>query len=267
MTAKTLTAQELDQYKEQGYVVIEKFFSAAELAPLMDRCLAIVRGECDLPEDMLVMKDVMVVKGAANPKEVEMGVAKIQDFHNDTILFEKYSKHPRLLDLMESLLGPDLYVIHTMLINKPPGVDGRHPFHQDLLYFPFRPADWIVATSAALEDVTQENGCLEIIPGSHKGDLMEHGNPDWEYLNVGYFGVKEQDMKEERVYLEMNAGDLVLFHPLLLHGAGCNETPGYRRTILSHYASSRCKYLPGAESVGDLRPYRLVRGQRYPEGL
>ena len=267
MTQKTLTAQELDQYKEQGYLLIEKFFSQEELAPLMERCLAIVRGECDIPEDMLVMKDVMVVKGVADPKEVEMGVAKIQDFHNDPVLFEKYSKHPRLLDLIESLLGPDLEVIHTMLINKPPGVDGRHPFHQDLLYFPFRPADWIVATSTALEEVTRENGCLEIFPGSHKGDLMEHGNPDWEYLNVGYFGVKELDTKEERVYLEMNAGDIVLFHPLLLHGAGRNETPGYRRTILSHYASSRCQYLPGAESVGDLRPYRLVRGQSYPDGL
>ncbi|MAI24982.1 MAG: hypothetical protein CMN75_03020 [Spirochaeta sp.] len=183
------------------------------------------------------------------------------------MLFAKYSKNPRLLDLMESLLGPDLHVIHTMLINKPPGVDGRHPFHQDLLYFPFRPADLIMGTSTALEEVTRENGCLEVIPGSHKRDLMEHENPDWEHLNIGYFGVKEMEGEDDRVYLEMEPGDLLLFHPQLIHGAGRNQTDGFRRTILTHYASSRCEYLPGAESVGELRPYRVVRGAKRPNGL
>ena len=262
-----LSAQDRAHYDEHGFVVLRKFFGSDELAPLIDRFLAIVRGDCDVPEEMLVMKDVMVVKGAVDPDTVEMGVAKIQDFHNDPILFEQYSKNPRLLDLMEGLLGPDLEVIHTMLINKPPGVDGRHPLHQDLLYFPFRPADWIVGTSTALEEVTRDNGCLEVIPGSHKMDLMEHENPDWEHLNIGYFGVKELEGEENRVHLEMDAGDIVLFHPQLVHGAGRNRTAGYRRTILSHYASARCQYLPGAESVGELRPYRLVRGQSHPDGL
>lgn len=267
MASIELSDRDREQYAEEGYVVLRGFFGPEDLSPLMERFLQIVRGQCEIPEEMLVMKDVMVVKGAVDPETEESGVAKVQDFHNDPVLFERYSKNPRLLDLMESLLGPDLEVIHTMLINKPPGVDGRHPFHQDLLYFPFRPADWIVGTSTALEEVTRENGCLEVIPGSHKGDLMEHENPDWEHLNIGYFGVKGMEGEPERVYLEMQPGDMVLFHPQLIHGAGRNRTDGFRRTILTHYASARCKYLPGAESVGDLRPYRLVRGQSHPDGL
>ena len=267
MASIELSDRDREQYAEEGYVVLRGFFGPEDLSPLMERFLQIVRGQCEIPEEMLVMKDVMVVKGAVDPETEESGVAKVQDFHNDPVLFERYSKNPRLLDLMESLLGPDLEVIHTMLINKPPGVDGRHPFHQDLLYFPFRPADWIVGTSTALEEVTRENGCLEVIPGSHKGDLMEHENPDWEHLNIGYFGVKGMEGEPERVYLEMQPGDMVLFHPQLIHGAGRNRTDGFRRTILTHYASARCKYLPGAESVGELRPYRLVRGQSHPDGL
>ena len=267
MASIELSDRDREQYAEEGYVVLRGFFGPDELSPLMDRFLQTVRGRCEIPDEMLVMKDVMVVKGAVDPETEESGVAKVQDFHNDPVLFERYSKNPRLLDLMESLLGPDLEVIHTMLINKPPGVDGRHPFHQDLLYFPFRPADWIVGTSTALEEVTRENGCLEVIPGSHKGDLMEHENPDWEHLNIGYFGVKGMEGEPERVYLEMQPGDMVLFHPQLIHGAGRNRTDGFRRTILTHYASARCKYLPGAESVGELRPYRLVRGQSHPDGL
>ena len=267
MASVELSTRDREHYAEQGYVVLRSFFGAEELAPLMARFLEIVRGECEIPDEMLVMKDVMVVKGAVDPETVESGVAKVQDFHNDPVLFAKYSKNPRLLDLMESLLGPDLHVIHTMLINKPPGVDGRHPFHQDLLYFPFRPADLIMGTSTALEEVTRENGCLEVIPGSHKRDLMEHENPDWEHLNIGYFGVKEMEGEDDRVYLEMEPGDLLLFHPQLIHGAGRNQTDGFRRTILTHYASSRCEYLPGAESVGELRPYRVVRGTKRPNGL
>jgi len=267
MTDRVITPEQRARYDEQGFLLIREFFSQEELTPLVDRLLEIVRAECEVPEDMLVMKDVMVAKGAVDPTTPEEAIAKIQDFHNDDLLFEQYSKNPNLLDFIESMLGPDIEVIHTMLINKPPGVDGRHPFHQDLLYFPFRPADLIVGTTTALEQTTRENGCLVVVPGSHKGELLEHSNPDWEHLNVGYFGAKDLDQDTERVHVEMDPGDILFFHPQLVHGAGRNRTEGFRRTILTHYASTKCHYLPGADSVGELRPYRLVRGRNYADGL
>lgn len=67
-------------------------------------------------------------------------------------------------------------------INKPPNVgeSGRHPLHQDLMYFPFRPAERIVCSWTAMEKVNRSNGCLVVLPGSHKGELLEHGTPQWE---------------------------------------------------------------------------------------
>jgi len=67
-----------------------------------------------------------------------------------------------------------------MFINKPPfmGESSRHPFHQDLAYFPFGPADRIVAAWAALEDSTLENGSLHIFPKTHKGRFFDHSYPD-----------------------------------------------------------------------------------------
>jgi len=148
-----------------------------------------------------------------------------------------------------------------MLINKPPNVDGRHPLHQDLLYFPFRPADKIVASWTALEPVTRENGCLVVLPESHRGELLKHGNPDWENLNTGYFGVT--DVKtDERVHLEMNPGDTVFFHPILIHGSGRNRTQGYRRAISAHYTAVDVEWAwttPG--TFGD-RKYRIVSGDQ-----
>lgn len=56
----------------------------------------------------------------------------------------------------------------------------RHPLHQDLHYFPFRPANKIVCAWTAMQKINRDNGCLVVVPGTHTGELMEHGYPDWE---------------------------------------------------------------------------------------
>lgn len=61
----------------------------------------------------------------------------------------------------------------------------RHPMHQDLHYFPFRPADRIVCSWTAMEKVNRQNGCLVVLPGTHKGSLREHVYPEWEVRKNG----------------------------------------------------------------------------------
>jgi phytanoyl-CoA hydroxylase len=251
------------RYDEQGYLVLRGLFSEAELAPWQARFAAIVDGEVAPAEDMLLMRDVMVAKGAVTPATPADGIAKIQDFHNDPVLFDGFVKHPRLLDLVTAFTGPDVKSIHTMLINKPPGVDGRHPLHQDLLYFPFRPEDRIVGVSVALERCTRGNGCLVVVPGSQRAGLLPHENPEWEWLNFGYFGARDVGADTHRVHVEMEPGDTILFHPALLHGSGRNRTRGSRRMILAHYASARCRYLDGAHPLAGGRPYVLLRGESH----
>lgn len=56
----------------------------------------------------------------------------------------------------------------------------RHPLHQDLHYFPFRPADRVVCSWTAMQKVNRENGCLVVLPGTHKGELLQHDYPEWE---------------------------------------------------------------------------------------
>ncbi|MGH0028603.1 MAG: phytanoyl-CoA dioxygenase family protein [Myxococcota bacterium] len=257
-----LTDDDLDHYRKHGYAVLRRLFDEAELEPLRRRFLAIVNEEVPPAPDMLVMRDVMVAKGAVAPGSRAEAIAKIQDFHNDPVLFDGYARSPRLLAAVERFCGPDIKSIHSMLINKPPNVDGRHPLHQDLLYFPFRPADRIVATWTALEPCTRENGCLVVVPGTHEGDLERHANPDWEYLNTAYFGVERADAAMERVHLEMEPGDTAFFHPLLWHGSGRNRTQGFRRAISAHYASAACRFLPGIPTT-NTRPYLLVRGREH----
>jgi phytanoyl-CoA hydroxylase len=258
---------ERDFYDEHGYLLARALFDTAELSPWRERFRQVVEGGVPAADGMLVMQDVMVAKGAVAATSRARAVAKIQDFHNDPVLFDGYAKHPRLLDWVGEFTGPDIKSIHTMLINKPPGVDGRHPLHQDLLYFPFRPADSIVATWTALDPCTRENGCLAVVPGSHRGDLLAHQNVEWEYVNFGYFGAAGVGQDTDRLHLEMEPGDTIFFHPLLLHGSGRNRSSGFRRGISAHYASAACRYLPGAEPIAEARPYTLVRGRAHADGI
>lgn len=58
-----------------------------------------------------------------------------------------------------------------------------------------------------------------------------------------YHGIKDIDLESNKVYLEMNPGDTVFFHPILIHGSGTNRTKGYRKAISCHYAASDCNYI------------------------
>eukprot|EP00128_Syssomonas_multiformis_P017281 Colp12_sorted_trinity150504_noHs@9032 len=255
-----LTPEQLQHYETEGYIMIRNLFSAEELETYNDRFNDIVEGRAAPEGRTLVMKDSMVAKGAVSTKEKQKQIAKLQNFMADKV-FSNYIKHPKVLNVVEDLMGPGgINVIHSMLINKPPGlrddsgqvVGGRHPIHQDLYYFDLRPADKIVGAWTAMQTVTRQNGCLVAIPGSHKGawqeggKLYDHSAPDWKYLNNSYFGVEDlpEDWRAKRVYFEMEIGDTVFFHPLLLHGSGRNRTDGYRRAISAHYASRTCETVP-----------------------
>ena len=262
MSENPISDEMLESYWKRGFVVVPGLIPTPDLGVWVERLTEIVEGRIEPAEGMLVMKDVMVAKGAVSPGSRMEAIAKIQDYEQDPV-FDSYTIHPAILDCVERIVGPEVQTIHTMLINKPPNVDGRHPLHQDLLYFPFRPADRIVASWTALERVTKQNGCLVVVPGSHRGELLEHANPEWEWVNGGYFGVKDLGgALEERIHLEMEPGDTVFFHPILLHGSGRNRTQGFRRAISAHYTALDVEWAWEGDATAVRRKYRIVRGER-----
>ncbi len=254
-----LTDAMIEHYWEYGYALVPGLFDRARIQGYLERFCGLVDGTIPPADNMLIMRDVMVAKGAVHARNRAEEIAKIQDFESDEVLWS-YVTDQRLLDCVDRLIGRDLFTLHTMLINKPPNVDGRHPLHQDLLYFPFRPADKIVAGWTALERITQQNGCLTVVPGSHKNGLLKHENPEWEHLNAAYFGAEGVGAETERVYVEMEPGDTILFHPITLHGSGRNKTQGFRRAISAHFVSTECEWEWNLQRF-DQRKYKIVRGE------
>lgn len=237
-----LNARQRRAFDEEGYVLLPDLVDRRARARYDARFVELAHGDGERPDGMIAMRDVMVVKGAVEPPTPVHAINKIMNFEADPVLFD-YAQDPRILDTARQLVGdpPDapLYVITTNVFNKPPGVDGRHPLHQDLRYFRLRPAEGIVAAWTALAPCTRETGCLAVLPGSHRGGLREHGDPDWDYVNRAFYGIEGVD-RDERVHIEMQPGDTLFFHPLLIHGSGRNRSNAFRRTISAHFASKRC---------------------------
>jgi phytanoyl-CoA hydroxylase len=252
-----------DEYFAQGYTVARGLLPLDLIEELNRRFEDLAERRAAPSRNMQVVRNVQVAKGLVRPATPAAGISKVNFIQRDPVL-RRFSEFRGLLDRVEAIVGPDIVAMNSMYLNKPPHVDGRHPLHQDLLYFPFRPADKIVGVWTALENITRDNGCLVVVPGSHQGELLEHDYPDWEFKNFLFVGVKNFDL-DARVHLEMEPGDTLFFHPLIVHGSGLNRTDGLRRAIAVHFASAHCEDLWGGstEFVPGIDPrldYRLMRG-------
>ncbi|XP_069703083.1 phytanoyl-CoA dioxygenase, peroxisomal-like [Periplaneta americana] len=236
-----LSKSQRDFYEAKGYLVIPKLIDDDLIEEFRQRFVDICEGR--IPKGtMILMKEVSLkdtdLKG-------EFLYYKAQDYHWDEVL-SKYALHPKVLDYVECFTGPNIKAMHSMLINKPPDsgkMTSKHPLHQDLHYFPFRPADRIVAVWTAMEKVNEDNGCLVVIPGSHKGELLPHDYPKWEHGANKAFHQVEGYEDHPLVPLHMEKGDTVFFHPILIHGSDINKTKGFRKAISCHYAASECHYI------------------------
>uniref|UniRef100_A0A0B7AXV4 phytanoyl-CoA dioxygenase n=1 Tax=Arion vulgaris TaxID=1028688 RepID=A0A0B7AXV4_9EUPU len=247
-----LTLEQRKFYEENGFLVIKKLVSPQKLNQYRNRFVDICKRNIIVP-GLIIMRDVAIKNSEFVPGE--QAVTKIQDFQNDDVMFG-YCALPEVVDYVAAFTGPDVVAMHTMLINKPPDsgkLTSRHPMHQDLHYFPFRPADRIVCSWTAMQKINRQNGCLVVVPGSHTGDLLVHEYPKWEGgVNKMYHGIQNYDPSQHRVHLEMEEGDTVFFHPLLVHGSGTNRTKDFRKSISCHYASGDAYYVDVTDTEQEL---------------
>ncbi|KAM4039179.1 phytanoyl-CoA dioxygenase, peroxisomal [Anomaloglossus baeobatrachus] len=238
-----LTTEQRQFYEDNGFLVIKNLVSHEDLDDFRGVFEKVCKKELTAP-GLIAMRDVAILNSEFVPDQ--KAITKVQDFQELPELF-RYCSLPRILEYVECFIGPNIMSMHTMLINKPPDAGkktSRHPLHQDLHYFPFRPADLMVCAWTAMERIDRSNGCLVVLPGTHKGVLKQHDYPEWEGgVNKLYHGVRDFDPNLPRVHLTMEKGDTVFFHPTLIHGSGMNKTAGFRKAISCHYASSDCYYI------------------------
>ncbi|XP_053620334.1 phytanoyl-CoA dioxygenase, peroxisomal-like [Plodia interpunctella] len=240
-----VSAEQRQFYHDKGFLLIKDLIDFESLYNYKKRFVQVCNGLVEMG-GMYIVKEPSLVDKKRKPEEY---INKLNDVFYDEV-FATYVEHPRLLDVLSQFIGDHITAVNAMVINKPPGTD-RHPPHQDLFYFPMRPADKIIAAWTAVDHVDIDNGCLYVIPGSHKDNrIYEHG--DVGITKKMYHGILNEEAlapESKRVHLEMSPGDTVFFHPLLIHGSGPNVSKNYRKSMTCHFASSSCHYVSAQGTV------------------
>jgi len=263
--AHPLTDEQKAFFNENGYVLIKGLFSKEKIKKYEQRLIDVCNGDVPPAKNMLVMKDIMIAKGKVQTDNQVEKIQKIQDIQDDEVFLELL-KEPEVLDVVENFTGKNIKTIHNMVINKPPNLDGRHPFHQDQLYFPFGPDEDIIGCWVPFQETSKENGTLAVIPGSHHSPILEHGDiKNIDNLNLAYFGAQGDVGIENRVHVIAEPGDALFFHTHLLHGAGRNRTEGFRRVYIVHYANADCTFRQNGQAMAAIRHYTQVRGEENPD--
>lgn len=230
---------EIDEYREQGYFLYRRLVSGASLAGLQFEADRLWRLSDRNYDSSASWNQNALLNG------VHKGSAPIRD-----LLY----RGP-LVDGMTQLIGPNVKLASNQLVFKHPRDDRPYNWHQDNGFGPLTP-DNAVTCWLALDDTNERNGCLWVIPGSHKGGRVEH------HAERGRERVARVTDEEKAVPVIMNAGDCVLFHGDLLHMSKANHTDRVRRACFFRYADADAvEVLTGGPRVG-----RLLRGvSRHPE--
>lgn len=175
---------------------------------------------------------------------------------------DELGRHPRILDAVEELLGPDLFLWKSKAFLKAPG-PGHVAWHQDLPHWNLVPSEAVTAW-VALSDSTEANGCVQVIPGSHRaGSRASTASADPNsLLSAGLqFDISEAEAARAAV-MPLRAGEFSIHHGLAVHGSGANRTGKPRIGIAFVYAPAHAR-----QSSAPDRHVMLVRGEARNDGF
>jgi len=251
------SAEQRASYADQGYLVFPDLLTSTELAHLR-AALADVLSEAEgLTESNDKFSVTQTSDGNWSVRRIFNPIAHHQAFYD--LVF-----NPRILDVVENLIGPNIQLHHTKLNLKPPSnAEARFEWHQDYPFFPHTNFD-LLAVMIYLDDSTEENGCLTIIPGSHKLGPLNHL-----FAKDGAFSsqlenktVVEDSTRWLRV--PVPAGGMELHHCNMLHSSTANRGTRPRSAMVIQYRAADNMAVGGSTSqvghgllVRGVNPYRV----------
>lgn len=237
------TKERREAWERDGYVRLGQVASPEQLEALQERMDAIMLGRA--PNDTIWFQldsetgNYDDVKGGGAWMGPTLAYRKIEKLENDP-LFLAYIQHPLFREITRDLIGEDISIFRAMFMNKPAQRGTYLPYHQDAGSQWGLDRDPYVTIWTALDDATIANGCVQIIPGSHKlGLLSERGHTITPEQEAQYC------REEDSLFLEAKAGEVFLLHNLLLHRSGINRTDCPRRAFSVVYMDAATRDVTG----------------------
>ena len=227
-----LSSNQLKQYKDEGFVSPINVFSKEKANK--------IRNEIELIEKRI-------------PKELEKSGR--YNAHLISPLLDEVTHNPKILDAVQSLIGEDILVCGTTLFIKNPNEKGFVSYHQDAKYIGLEPHNWVTAW-VAITDSNEKNGCMRMWSGSHKDNLRDHDQRFNEDNLLTRGQTVENVPKEKTTPLVLEAGQMSLHHPTVVHGSELNNSNDRRiGFVIQSYIGTNVKQVLGKNSV------QLARGK------
>jgi phytanoyl-CoA hydroxylase len=221
MKNRQFTKSDEDHFNRDGFVILKSFFSPEEAELLLSAARM----------DENIRKNTY---GREDSGGTETKLALWYNHGED--IYGAFSKNEHIVNAVETLLGGRTALYHTKVMQKEPRVGGAWEWHQDYGYwykngflFPS-----MLSVMIALTRANRENGCLEVLKGSHTLGRIDH------LLVGGQNGADMERVREalkifDHVYVELEPGDALFFHGNLLHSSGRNNSENPRWSIISAY--------------------------------
>jgi hypothetical protein len=256
-----VTAELVSQIREDGYGVLRDALDPEEVVALQLEAVRLCRGE------LADIADAPVPDPDESIDDLMRRFLCIHYPHKVSDVAMRALRAPRVVDVLTRVIGPNVKAMQSMLFIKSEGKPGQ-PWHQDEYFIPTRDRS-LTAAWIALDDATVENGCLWVIPGSHRRGVLypdrDQDDPRFDCSIEAYdFPYTDADA----VPVEVPAGAAVIFNGYLLHRSLQNSgRHGYRRALANHYMSAESllpwKPLPEGGHVGkhDFRDIVMVAGE------
>lgn len=261
-----VTIEQYTQFRRDGFLVVRRLVSAEEIAELRQHTEDLMQGRLPEQRRQMAERDVsrdgaVTVQGLEappahlSPAEKAQYFLRIHMLHRQLPLHERFLLHPRVLDVLEVLIGPDVLALQTMLFLKPPGKPGQG-WHQDSYYIPTHP-DTLCGAWIAIDPCDELNGALWFAKGSQHEPVyppcpeVSYGFGDKLVSNITYVkGVSNPNDAEnmlarvadkyDQVLVCAEPGDVVFFGGHVLHRSKKNHTTDrFRRSFVSHYCNAR----------------------------
>lgn len=244
-----LTQQQIEFYHANGYLSCEGVVPLTLLQE-MRAVIADFREQSAGIDASTPIFDVADGHSRATPK-----LRRIKDPVKQHPVFDRLMRSDALVDRVAALFGTGVRFDHSKLNFKPPSGNAKIEWHQDWAFYPHTNDD-LLAIGVMIEDCTEENGPLLVVPGSHRGDVYDH------HLNGQFVGgIRPEKISglEAAVPITGPAGSVSIHHVRTLHASSENRSDRDRPLLL--YSYSAIDAFPVAEAI-DMAEYnsRIVRG-------
>jgi len=257
-----LSAAQVGEFRERGLLLGPRVYSDAEAEALRLRMHAIIAGEAPgRPELLRNMTG-----------DEQRVVVQIVNAWEADDLFRAHVAHPALCEMTAQLIGCDvLRVWHDQVQYKPPRVGGPTAWHQDHPYWPIiQPAD-LVSAWVALADADEENGCMWMVPGSHRWGPHRGGTIGTDHATFAPLpdrSLLPPDADPTPVACPVRRGHVMFHHCLTWHGSPPNRSERERPAIAVHYMPGHTRYVPDRTHVMERRvgvaPAEVLTGEFFP---